>query len=162
VGRRRALEEGSEEVNRSKLLLYLVGGWLAIEAIAFVLVVHFMGLIPAMILGAGTTVLGLLDIKRLVDYLRSRMGKPKEDRARANVVDGGLQALGALLLILPGFASDLVGLALKAPSIRSDIAKRFGERPKGPRTIDLQPTEWKSLGRPKQRRVAARSRPPVA
>jgi len=149
-------------VNRSKLLLYVVGGWLAVEAIAFVLVVHFLGLVPALILGAGTTVLGLLDIMRLVDYLRSRMGKPKQAKARANVVDGGLQALGALLLILPGFASDLVGLALKAPSIRSDIAKRFSERPKGPRTIDLQPTEWKSLGHRKERRVTARPRPPVA
>jgi len=149
-------------VNRSKLLLYVVGGWLAVEAIAFVLVVHFLGLVPALILGAGTTVLGLLDIMRLVDYLRSRMGKPKQAKARANVVDGGLQALGALLLILPGFASDLVGLALKAPSIRSDIAKRFSERPKGPRTIDLQPTEWKSLGHRKGRRVTARPRPPVA
>ena len=149
-------------MNRSKLLLYVVGGWLAIEAVAFVLVVHFLGLVPALILGAGTTVLGLLDIMRLVDYLRSRIGRPKEAKARANVVDGGLQALGALLLILPGFASDLVGLALKAPSIRSDIAKRFSERPKGPRTIDLQPTEWKSLGHRKERRVTARSRPPVA
>lgn len=149
-------------MNRSKLLLYVVGGWLAIEAIAFALVVHFLGLVPALILGAGTTVLGLLDIMRLVDYLRSRMGRPKEAKARANVIDGGLQALGALLLILPGFASDLVGLALKAPSIRSDIAKRFSERPKGPRTIDLQPTEWKSLGHRKERRVTARSRPPVA
>jgi UPF0716 protein FxsA len=149
-------------VNRSKLLLYVVGGWLAIEAVAVCLVVHFLGLVPALILGAGTTVLGLLDIMRLVDYLRSRIGRPKQAKARANVVDGGLQALGALLLILPGFASDLVGLALKAPSIRSDIAKRFSERPKGPRTIDLQPTEWKSLGHRKERRVTARSRPPVA
>ena len=150
-------------MNTSKLLLYVVVGWLAIEALVFVLVVHFLGLIPALILGGGTTLLGLLDIKRLFDYLRSRMSGAKEAKARANAVDGGLQALGALLLILPGFASDLVGLALKAPSIRSDLAKRFSGRPKGPRTIDLQPTEWKSLGHRKQRRVtAAKSRPPAA
>ena len=148
-------------MSRSKLLLYLVGAWLTLEALAFVLVVHVLGLIPAMILGGGTTILGLLDIKRLVDYLRLRIGGAKDPKARANAVDGGLQALGAVLLILPGFASDLVGLALKAPSIRSDIAKRFKEPQKGPRTIDLKPTEWKALGHRKERRVTEKSRTPA-
>lgn len=151
-------------MNRSKLLIYLIVGWLALEAVAFLLVVQLMGLIPALALGLGTTILGLLDIKRLVDYLRGRFGASgAKSRSKPNVVDGGLQALGAVLLILPGYVSDLVGLALKAPSIRSDIARRFSEPPKGPRTIDLAPTEWRSVGRRKQRRLtSAKSRPPVA
>lgn len=151
-------------MNRSKLLLYLAGGWLALEAIVFFAVVHSVGLIPAIALGLGTTILGLLDIKRLLDYLRARFGASGEkSQQKPNVVDGGLQALAAVLLILPGFASDLVGLALKAPSIRSDIAKRVSERPKGPRTIDLAPNEWKAIGPRKQRRLTvAKSRPPAA
>ena len=81
----------------------------------------------AVALGVGTTLLGLLDIRRLVTYLRGRMGWSGEKQAQpsSKLVDGGLQALGAVLLILPGFASDLVGLALKSPPIRGDIAQRL-------------------------------------
>ncbi|HMK89826.1 MAG TPA: FxsA family protein [Methylocystis sp.] len=149
---------------KSKLLLYLIGGWIALEALTFVIVVHFLGIFAAVALGVGTTILGLFDVKRLLDYLRARFGGSKDDaRPKANAVDGGLQALGAVLLILPGFASDLVGLALKAPSIRSDIAKRLNERPKGPRTIDLAPTEWKAIGPSRRRRVSVvKSGPPTA
>lgn len=166
------VESGSKAVvavNKSKLFAYALGAWLFIEVLAFLLVVQFLGLLAAVALGAGTTVLGLLDVKRLVAYLRRRMGRVNETKAGSapTMVDGGLQALGSLLLILPGFASDLVGLALKAPSVRADIARRLrGEVHKGPRTIDLAPNEWKSieLRKPKRRRAQAKpsGTPPVA
>jgi UPF0716 protein FxsA len=151
-------------LNNSKLIAYALGVWLAVEAIAFVLVVHFLGVAAALMLGLGTTLLGLLDVKRLFDYLRRRAGFPakrKEGAPPPNLVDGGLQALSSALLILPGFASDLVGLALKAPSIRSDIARRLAAKNerRGPRTIDLKPTEWKSLDhkRPRRKRVTQKA-----
>jgi UPF0716 protein FxsA len=155
-------------VNRSKIVAYAVGGWLFIEVVAFVLVVQILGLLAAIALGAGTTLLGLLDIKRLLEYLRRKMGKSDaKPGASPNMMDGGLQALGSLLLILPGFASDLVGLALKAPSIRADIARRLRPDPRrGPRTIDLAPNEWKSIGvrKPRRRRAPAKptETPPAA
>ena len=82
------------------------------------------------------------------------------------MVETGLHALATTLLILPGFASDLVGLALKAPSIRAGLAKRLrgqSER-RGPRTIDLKPNEWKSLDAPRKRRRVAKptGAPPAA
>jgi len=156
-------------VNRSKIIAFAVGAWLLIELLAFVLVVEFLGLSAALALGIGTTLLGLLDIKRLLDYVRARVGWPGASKPRAapDVVDGSLQALGALLLILPGFASDLVGLALKAPSIRADLAARLRVDPrKAPRTIDLAPNEWKSLGhrKPRRRRTSVKpsAAPPIA
>jgi UPF0716 protein FxsA len=156
-------------VNKSKLLAYALAAWLVVEVVAFVLVVQFLGLIAAVALGLGTTLLGLLDVRRLFDYMRARAGgrkvAPKDAGAEsaksknAPLIDGGLQALGALLLILPGFASDLVGLALKAPSIRAGLAERIrngGPKRKGPATIDLSPTEWKALHhRPQKRRRRA-------
>lgn len=150
-------------MNKSKLIAYAIAIWLGIEVVAFLLVVQFLGVTAAVALGLGTTLLGLLDIRRLLTYLRARMGWSNEKKAQAssNMVDGGLQALGAVLLILPGFASDLVGLALKAPSIRGDIAQRLrgeGVR-KGPRTIDLAPNEWKSLDHRKSRRRGPRAKP---
>jgi len=150
-------------VNKSKLVAYAIGAWLVVEVVAFLLVVQFLGVVAAVALGAGTTLLGLLDIRRLLTYLRARVGRSTEKKAQpaSKMVDGGLQALGALLLILPGFASDLVGLALKAPSIRADIAQRLrsGDSRKGPRTIDLAPNEWKSLDHRKPRRRGAPAKP---
>jgi UPF0716 protein FxsA len=141
-------------VNKSKLLAYVLAAWLLIEVAAFILVVELFGVMAAVALGLGTTLLGLSDVKRLFVYLRTRASQPRAKGAGNKLVlDGALQALGAALLILPGFASDIVGLALKAPSIRAGLADRLSnKRPrKGPRTIDLAPNEWKTLAQPKRK-----------
>jgi UPF0716 protein FxsA len=141
-------------VNKSKLLAFALTAWIAIEVVAFVLVVQLLGVLAAVALGLGTTLIGLSDVKRLFVYLRSRVAQPRAKGAGTKLVlDGALQALGAALLILPGFASDIVGLALKAPSIRASLADRLSNkrRKNGPRTIDLAPNEWKSLARPKRK-----------
>jgi UPF0716 protein FxsA len=146
-------------VNKSKLVAVAFAAWLVVEIVAFVLVVQFLGLLAAILLGVGTTLLGLADVKRLFVYLRSRLGKAKSSQKPGGMLDGGLQALSSLLLILPGFASDLIGLALKAPSIRAGLAKRMRDGPgarKGPPMIDLAANEWKNLkhDRPEQRGAA--------
>jgi UPF0716 protein FxsA len=150
-------------VNKSKWAAYLFAGWLAVEIVAFLLVVQFVGLLLAIALGVATTLIGLTDVKRLFAYVKSRLAQPKgEAKKNGLLLDGGLQALGALLLILPGFASDLVGLALKAPSIRATVVERLRNGPSrtGPQTIDLAPNEWKALGqRAKRRTPVAKARP---
>lgn len=144
--RRRAWKDHG--VNKSKLVAFALAAWIALEILAFVLVVQFLGLLAAIALGVGATLLGLSDVKRLLVYLRGRIGKPNDVKGGAQTLDGALQALGALLLIVPGFASDLLGLALKAPSIRAGLANRIRARDRarqGPRVIDLAPNEWKNL-----------------
>lgn len=137
-------------MTKSKLLAFALTAWIAIEVVAFIFVVQIFGMLAAIGLGVGTTLLGLADIKRLFAYLRSRPAQPGATiKGGASMIDGALQALAATLLILPGFASDLVGLALKAPSIRAGLAQRLkgrGGSASGPQTIDLAPSEWKSLG----------------
>lgn len=135
-------------MNRSKFLAAGLATWLVIEIVVFVLIVEFIGLLPAILLGVGTTLLGLSDVKRLLLYARSRIGKPKTGGKSGGLVDGGLQALGSFLLLIPGFVSDLAGLALKSPSIRAGLADRIktgGPRRKGPPIIDLAPNEWKNI-----------------
>ena len=148
-------------MNRSKFFAYALGAWLLLEALAFVIVVELFGVTAALALALATTLIGLFDIKKLYDYLRRRSGsarEPKEGGPKPDMMDAGLHALATTLLILPGFASDLVGLALKAPSIRAGLGKRLrgqaGNR--GPRTIDLKPNEWKSLDAPRKRRRVAK------
>jgi UPF0716 protein FxsA len=143
--------------DRTKLVGLVLGLWLALEIIAFAFVLRSLGLVAAMILGLATTALGLADVKRLSAAWRER-GKIRRDGA---MLDGALQALASLLLILPGFASDVAGLALKSPSVRLALATRIRNRGQaaaktdGPQTIDLAPHEWKHLtpgGRPKRKR----------
>ncbi|ARN83719.1 FxsA family protein [Methylocystis bryophila] len=150
-------------MNRSKFFAYALAAWLLLEALAFVIVVELFGVTAALALALATTLIGLFDIKKLFDYLRRRSSAgraPKEGEPKPDMVETGLHALATTLLILPGFASDLVGLALKAPSIRAGLAKRLrgeSEGRRGPRTIDLKPNEWKSLDAPRKRRRVAKS-----
>ncbi len=143
--------------DRTKLIAVALGLWLALEIVAFAIVLRSVGLIAAIVLGLGTTALGLSDVKRLLTVWRAR-GRL---RAEGAMLDGALQALASFLLILPGFASDVFGLALKSPSVRVAVMNRIrnrGKSPKkadGPQTIDLDPREWKHLtpsGRPKRKR----------
>jgi UPF0716 protein FxsA len=143
--------------DRTKLIGLALGLWLALEILAFAFVLRSIGLLAAIVLGLGTTALGLSDIKRLLGVWRER----EKWRADGAMLDGALQALASFLLILPGFASDVAGLALKSPSIRSAAMNRIRNRGKtpdkagGPQTIDLAPHEWKHLtksGRPKRKR----------
>lgn len=142
---------------RTKHIGLALGLWLALEIIAFAFVLRAIGLLPAILLGLGTTALGLADVKRLLGAWRTR----SEWRRDGAMLDGGLQALASLLLVLPGFASDAAGLALKSPSVRTALMARLHGRgrgrraPEGPQTVDLSPGEWKHLtpdGRPKRRR----------
>lgn len=126
-------------------------GWLAIEVMAFVFVAHSIGVFFALLLAIATSALGLSDVRRLIDYARKRAFRSwdfglfgKEEAAHDGAtLDGTLQALASLLLILPGFASDFVGLALKSPSVRASVARRLETQGADPRVIDLSPGEWK-------------------
>jgi UPF0716 protein FxsA len=130
--------------------------WIACEVLAFMFVASRIGLSGAILIGLITTFIGLMTLRRIsagaIRSLREAIGgaEPKPGA----MLDGALAALGAALLILPGFLSDLVGLALAAPSMRQWLARRFGGievpgQPRrsttGPRTIDLGPSDWHAI-----------------
>jgi UPF0716 protein FxsA len=153
--------------DRTKLIAIALGLWLALEIVAFAFVLRSVGLLMAILLGLGATALGLSDVKRLMSVWRDR-GRV---RAEGAMLDGALQAFASFLLILPGFASDVAGLALKSPSVRAAVMNRIRNRGKsptkseGPQTIDLDPREWKHLtpsGRPKRKRKKPDGASPAA
>jgi UPF0716 protein FxsA len=132
--------------------------WLGLEFAAFVTVAENIGLGGALFLGLATSFAGFVLLRQTgegaLEHLRSAIsgGRPQ----KGDMVDGLIRALAAVLLILPGFVSDLVGLALAAPSVRQMVARRFGvagaaapvRRPGREEIVDLAPGEWVSLDQP--------------
>ncbi|WP_131195327.1 FxsA family protein [Lichenihabitans psoromatis] len=139
-------------------LKWFLLGWAVAEVVAFAFVVHLIGLGGAILLGLATTVVGIVMLRRIgADASRSlRRSMMGGEAPSGALLDGMLSAFGAVLLILPGFVSNLVGFALAAPSVRLSVAQRFGgaieagpqRRPSraAPNVIDLGPDDWKTVG----------------
>ena len=134
--------------------------WLGAELAAFGAVVHAIGFIGAILLCILTSIAGLGMLRRMgvSAVLRLRQAADRNTSAnnglsREKLADGTLATLGAMLLILPGFVSDLAGLALAAPSVRLRIIERLnlgrigraGGRRVAPALVDLSPREWSRL-----------------
>jgi UPF0716 protein FxsA len=124
----------------------------AAELAAFVLVAATIGWLRAAALLVATTVFGMLLLRRSGrENLRSLRDAFARDGLRAVHLEtpGAGAVLGAILLVVPGFITDLVGAALFLPTTRrwlSDGLARLARQPKSrareDRVIDLDPTEW--------------------
>ena len=55
-------------------------------------------------------------------------GQTVSRQSLRKVADSGLTGIGAILLILPGFLTDLIGLALMVPPLRRLIVRLVGAR----------------------------------
>lgn len=129
--------------------------WIAAEIVVFAILVHNLGFGGTILLDLLTSVIGVVMLKRIgsdaARSLRRAMagGEPPEGA----LLDGMLGALGAVLLILPGFVANLAGLALAAPSVRRWTTRTFGgaapgsqaRRPARADVIDLSPDDWKQV-----------------
>lgn len=134
--------------------------WLALEIAAFAFVVSKLGLGGALVIGLLTLAAGFATLRRVgsgaLAGLQAQMtGREMGERA---VLEGTLAALGGVLLILPGFVSDAIGLALAAPSIRGALARRFGKAAFASSrvqdgVIDLDPAEWRPSPNPQDERT---------
>jgi UPF0716 protein FxsA len=132
--------------------------WLGLEFAAFVVVAENIGFSGALLLGMATSLAGFVLLRQsgqgAMEHLLASLSGARP--RKGDMVDGLIRALAAFLLILPGFISDLVGLALAAPSIRQILARRFGgqalpgapRRRENPGIVDLRPEEWVSGDRP--------------
>ena len=110
--------------------------WCVAEVLVFALAVHFVGLGWTMLAEVATTALGFFLLKRtgaaamlkLRAAFQGRLapGRGTGNADDADVVDGALSVLGALALVLPGFVSDLFGLALLVRAVRTRLAAALG------------------------------------
>jgi UPF0716 protein FxsA len=137
------------------------------EMAAFVAVAVAIGWIPAICLFLATSGLGLLILRR--------SGRSDLDRFRDAFRRDGLRAihlespglgpmLGGILLVFPGFITDVLGALLLVPAVRRKLrglladAREARRRQRDPAVVDLTPKDWHQVsekpikdGRPRKR-----------
>ena len=124
------------------------------EIAAFILVAALVGLGSAFVLMLATTLAGFLVLRRAG---RSSVARFRVAMANTDVAGGQANAAGLVtvlagsLLFLPGFLTDLVGVALLISPIRRWFGRTFRQwvvrrrNPADRSTIDLAPEDWQQL-----------------
>lgn len=134
-----------------------------IEIAGFALVGSLVGVLPTVALAIATTMLGavLLRVQGFGALTRIRATLEAGGAPGRDLVHGLMIALAGLLLVVPGFFTDALGLLLFLPLVR-ELAWRFlrsrvtvetaGFRRAGPRTIDLDADDFARRNGPPPRR----------
>jgi UPF0716 protein FxsA len=127
-----------------------------VEIAAYALVISNLGWLAAFSIGIGSIVAGVFVLKRLGQGLLQAMSESAASATSFRfdgLYAGGFATAGAILMILPGFMTDLVGLIsaligwrawlIPAPEGRTPPTSRSGGR-SADKTMDLRPDEWSS------------------
>ncbi len=125
------------------------------EIAAFLLVATLTGWAWAFALFIATSVLGVILLKRTgrgdFDRLLRAFGRGKK-RALHLESPGAATMVGGILLVFPGFITDLLGAALFVPAVRrwtsaaaAKLIRKRRRRPHDERMIDLEPGEWHQI-----------------
>lgn len=97
-----------------------------VEIAVFIMVGERIGVVPTILAIVATATGGIL-LVRLQGFSTLRRAHAAMQRGEAPVgeaIDGALLALAGLLLIVPGFVTDLLGFLLLVPPIRRALAAR--------------------------------------
>jgi UPF0716 protein FxsA len=140
-------------------LRFLVLAYLFAEIAGFIVVGKMLGVLPTLGLILLGIVAGTLLLRRQgLATLRKAQSEVRAGRQPARVLaDGAVQAVAALLLIVPGFLSDLVAFALLVPPVRnagwrllrSRVPRwRAASAPRRPGVVDLEAGEYAHRQRP--------------
>jgi UPF0716 protein FxsA len=124
------------------------------EFAAFAAIALAIGWLPAVCLFLATSILGLLILRRsgLSDLDRFRDAFRREGIRAIHLESPGLgPMLGGILLVFPGFITDVVGALLLIPAVRRGIRRRIARardtrrRERDPSVVDLTPKEWRQI-----------------
>jgi UPF0716 protein FxsA len=150
-------------VKRIALILVLLP---VAEVAAFLLVVWAVGFLPAVGLMILTSAAGAVVLSRAG---RSRIaglaGTMRRHGVAGVAAEGGgvMTAIGGILLLLPGFITDLIGAGLLIGPVRRRLGAAIGRVFAVPRAatgepavIDLAPDEWRALPDEKRRKPKRR------
>jgi UPF0716 protein FxsA len=108
----------------------LVLAFVLAEIAGFILVGEALGVLATLALTVLATVTGVTLLRRqgLLTLERAKTEIRARQMPARPLFDGALQALAALLMILPGFITDIIGLALFVPALRDVIWRRLAKQ----------------------------------
>jgi UPF0716 protein FxsA len=149
------ISERLSTMSASKLLLLVLVGMPVAELTAFVAVAAVIGLLPAFALLVGTSLIGGLVLRFAggthIDRYRATLGENRIASLQADA-SGSLILIAGILLLLPGFITDLLGLILLLPPLRHWLGgfilrriERFAQTSPGNTVVDLKPGEWRQV-----------------
>lgn len=144
------------------VILALILCWPLLEIATFIAVGGQIGIVQTLLLIVTTSVLGGVLLKQqgvaMLTRIRAEMGRG--DVPAEAVAHAGMIAVGGIMLLLPGFLSDIVGVALFLPPVRSLLFRLFAGRMRaararsgmggGIRIIELDSAEWTATTRPRE------------
>jgi UPF0716 protein FxsA len=124
------------------------------EIVTFIAVAALIGVGTAFLLMLATSLLGFVLLRRAgrsgLAHLRAAMDGLDVDESHRRGPEHLLTIVAGVLLVVPGFLTDLVGAALLMPAVRrlcGNTARHWLHRrqPGGPSTVDLAPGEWRQV-----------------
>ncbi len=137
------------------LILALFSGlalWFLGEFLTFSLVAQAVGLSGAIIAMIATSLAGALLLHRIGAAARQNLfgmlsprGKQPSGLTPERLRTGLLASIGAVLLILPGFLTDGIGLLLVAGAAQARIPINMKSAARTDEVIELSPREWRHL-----------------
>lgn len=121
-----------------------LAGWLIAEFTLAVLAIWGLGILWAIVLFFGTSLIGglLLNVFGMKS-LRAMQEATRAGKDPRRHMPSGMATVGSLLLLIPGFATDLVGLLLIFPPTRflfKPFALRLSQLMPQPPTMRHRPT----------------------
>jgi len=138
-------------MNVAKWLLLAVVALPFMELAVFIAVAGAIGLLWALSLLLATSVAGALVLRHAggnhIARVRIAMGQGNVTALQADSA-GSLTLLAGILLLIPGFITDLLGLLLLLAPLRRALAVRLGLRPAAARpdgVLDLEPKQWRRV-----------------
>jgi UPF0716 protein FxsA len=135
-------------MNVAKYLLLAVLALPVMELAAFIAVAAQIGVLPALALIAAGSFAGMLILRHAggnhIARVRCALGEGSFTALQADST-GGLVLLAGILLLIPGFITDILGLLLLVPPLRQALGVAFGRGEPAPRAdgvVDLPPEQW--------------------
>jgi UPF0716 protein FxsA len=133
----------------------VAGLWALAEVVVFAVVAAWIGVGWTLLAALATTVLGWTlmarQVKDLAAPLRSQARGGTLQRGRAGA-DAGLVAVGGVLMVLPGFLGDVVGLLCLLPPtrplVRAAVGRGLAARLGVARPVRVRSTRVETFPRP--------------
>jgi len=143
----------------------LLLGLPAAEIAAFLLIAALIGWVAAAVLLVATSLVGVMLLRRSGgEFARFRAAFAAHGLRALRLETPGAAALaGGILLVFPGFITDILGAGLLVPPLRRWAGARLAgarrdRRRRDDRVIDLAPGEWHDIpNRGPRRKSKARS-----